>query len=222
MIAPDYDSFMAIRFQCASCAQPIEVDDEWAGKLVACPYCRKTVVAPAASTLAEQAHVPTASAVGEFRALPPRVGPNGAGASAGDMATGAAAMEAPVTNVSAVIAFVLSTLVVILMLIVVLIEMAHPLELRELAEAFEKGGPDFSGKMTAFQQFMDKERASGIGWIIAITALQFAYLAAALAAIIFGIIGLARRPKRGLAIASLVISGGVLSLMCISLVAGFL
>lgn len=42
---------MAIRFQCPSCQQPIETDDEWGGKLVNCPYCRNTVTAPLQSTL---------------------------------------------------------------------------------------------------------------------------------------------------------------------------
>jgi hypothetical protein len=42
---------MAIQFQCPSCNQPIEVDDEWATKPVACPYCSKTVTAPESSTI---------------------------------------------------------------------------------------------------------------------------------------------------------------------------
>jgi hypothetical protein len=41
---------MAIQFQCPSCGQPIEIDDEWAGQEVSCPFCRKVVTAPANST----------------------------------------------------------------------------------------------------------------------------------------------------------------------------
>ncbi|MGQ9651572.1 MAG: DUF7560 family zinc ribbon protein [Phycisphaerae bacterium] len=41
---------MAIRFVCPSCRQPIEVDDEWAGQSVGCPYCRKVITAPAMSS----------------------------------------------------------------------------------------------------------------------------------------------------------------------------
>jgi len=41
---------MAIRFPCPSCEQPIEVDDDWGNQSVACPYCRRVVNAPAAST----------------------------------------------------------------------------------------------------------------------------------------------------------------------------
>lgn len=51
---------MAIQFQCPSCRQPIEIDEQWAAQPVACPYCKRVVTAPAQSTWpAEQ--VPTAS-----------------------------------------------------------------------------------------------------------------------------------------------------------------
>jgi len=49
---------MPIRFYCASCARPIEVDDEHAGKVAACPYCRQVVPVPPQST-----YVPTAQPV---------------------------------------------------------------------------------------------------------------------------------------------------------------
>jgi hypothetical protein len=46
---------MPIRFYCASCRRPIEVDDEHAGMVATCPYCRQVVPVPAQST-----YVPTA------------------------------------------------------------------------------------------------------------------------------------------------------------------
>ncbi|RJP40604.1 MAG: hypothetical protein C4547_02565 [Phycisphaerales bacterium] len=52
---------MAIRFSCPGCKQPLEVDDEWAGKLVACPFCRNTVTAPEESTLTADSDVPMAT-----------------------------------------------------------------------------------------------------------------------------------------------------------------
>jgi hypothetical protein len=52
---------MAIQFQCPSCTQPIEVDDELAAKPVACPYCGKTVTAPESSTIHVGAPSPMAS-----------------------------------------------------------------------------------------------------------------------------------------------------------------
>ncbi len=46
---------MSIQFECPSCSQPIEVDNEHAGQTAACPYCRKVVSIPTETTLAPQA-----------------------------------------------------------------------------------------------------------------------------------------------------------------------
>lgn len=42
---------MAIRFRCARCQQPIEVDDVLAGQLARCPFCESVVHVPAESAL---------------------------------------------------------------------------------------------------------------------------------------------------------------------------
>ncbi|MCA9250144.1 MAG: hypothetical protein KDA54_03340 [Phycisphaerales bacterium] len=42
---------MAIQFNCISCLKAIEVADEWANRLVECPYCGDTVTAPGFSQL---------------------------------------------------------------------------------------------------------------------------------------------------------------------------
>ena len=42
---------MAIQFNCPGCRQPVEVDDEWAGQHVACPFCQRVVTAPSESTI---------------------------------------------------------------------------------------------------------------------------------------------------------------------------
>lgn len=42
---------MAVQFSCPACRQPIEVDDDWAGQHVACPFCQRVVTAPTQSTL---------------------------------------------------------------------------------------------------------------------------------------------------------------------------
>jgi DNA-directed RNA polymerase subunit RPC12/RpoP len=41
---------MPIQFRCSGCGQPIEVDDEHAGKMAACPYCQRVVAVPQTST----------------------------------------------------------------------------------------------------------------------------------------------------------------------------
>ncbi len=68
---------MAIRFQCPSCRQPIEVDDAWREQSVACPYCRNVVTAPASSTW-PPGQVPVASPSRSAFAPPPPPGPAGA------------------------------------------------------------------------------------------------------------------------------------------------
>jgi len=42
---------MPIQFNCSGCGQAIEVDSEFAGRLVACPFCHATVEAPSESRL---------------------------------------------------------------------------------------------------------------------------------------------------------------------------
>lgn len=61
---------MSIQFACASCRQPIEVDDELANQAVTCPYCRNVVTAPATSLAAPPAPPPPASGVGLPSAAP--------------------------------------------------------------------------------------------------------------------------------------------------------
>lgn len=38
---------MPVQFHCSACSKPIEVDDEFAGQAVTCPYCRNVMHAPA-------------------------------------------------------------------------------------------------------------------------------------------------------------------------------
>ena len=50
--ASNIGSIMAIRFQCPSCHKPIEIEDAWAGRSVACCYCEQVLEAPHESTWA--------------------------------------------------------------------------------------------------------------------------------------------------------------------------
>ena len=52
---------MAIRFQCPSCHRPIEIEETWAGRSVACCYCDQVVEAPHESTWAPDEETPLAS-----------------------------------------------------------------------------------------------------------------------------------------------------------------
>lgn len=63
---------MAIQFQCPSCRQPIEIDDQWAAHPVACPYCQRVVTAPPQSTWPAD-EVPTAREAGSDDTRPSAV-----------------------------------------------------------------------------------------------------------------------------------------------------
>ncbi len=63
---------MPIRFICASCQQPLEIDDQWGGQSVACPYCNRVVTAPRSTTWAADQQIPVASpARGDLPPSPP-------------------------------------------------------------------------------------------------------------------------------------------------------
>lgn len=61
---------MAIQFPCPSCRQPIEVDDEWASSHVGCPYCHKTVLAPAVSEPVGGVSIPRGRPAGGYPSAP--------------------------------------------------------------------------------------------------------------------------------------------------------
>ncbi len=55
---------MSIQFCCTNCSQPIEVDEEHAGKTAACPYCRHMVTVPQQSTYNASAAIDARPAAG--------------------------------------------------------------------------------------------------------------------------------------------------------------
>ena len=95
---------MAIQFNCPGCRQPVEVDDEWAGEHVTCPFCQRVVTAPAESTITTLQND-----------LPPtarRLSPSGSG---DVIAAGAAAT--PRYNRLAVVGFGLSLAAILLLIL---------------------------------------------------------------------------------------------------------
>ncbi len=198
---------MAIRFRCSACAQPIEIDDEWASKTVACPYCRKTITAPFESTLTDLDRVPTATPmVRETSADSPEV------------ASAPAVSAAVGPNRLAVVALILALLSVALLLTAQMVLAAHPAELKELEEAMNAVAT-FTEKMDAQQNFFDTH-PEAISWMVVSFMGIFGSGTAGLAAIVCGVIGVRRIRRRGLAIAALVLSGLVLFLFCGGLALG--
>ncbi len=192
---------MAIRFQCAACSQPIEVDDEWAMRLVACPYCRRTVTAPRESFLPEVSEIPTAK-------------PSGSPAWAGQETV---ASEPPMyahrgpsmalrRNHIGTAAAVLAGLAIAFVVAFLLVTRPHQSELLELSRTMQTGG--FGQMMKAQQEMIDKNGGRLPSWMTMMILCELAGGMVWFAALICGLIGLRGvYDRRDKAIIALVICG---------------
>ena len=185
---------MAIRFQCAACGQPIEIDDEWALKAVACPYCRKTITAPAESTLADPTHIPVAVPL----ATSPRESANAFASPDGLIAP-------PDTrrNYCAVIALILAVAVFALVLISAAIMASHDSEMEGLVEA----GMNPTQQQEALSKLRADYGGSLPGWLVVSLVMAGSTCVFWPAAAICGVIGVFRQRQRRLAVVALVIAG---------------
>lgn len=193
---------MAIQFQCAFCKQPIEIDDEFASSAVGCPYCKKTVTAPAGSTLDTPPHIPTASAAGNPSPDAEAVG------------GGARATPAASPNTIAIVAFALACTVLVALFVTGAILSAHTLELKDLAEKLEGAGTDFKSQLDAMNAFLSDRGGVPPTWLIVAVFLQLATWMVWLAALVCALIGIRRIARRRFAVAALGICGGFLVLNC--------
>lgn len=180
---------MAIRFQCPSCTQPIEVDDVWAGKTVACPYCRRHVAAPLDSTLAPAAEVPYASPLGATA---------DAAAPVAD-----SQMEGRPANRIAAVALMLA--VVTLGFLTAWRILINPY-LPEI-ESARAGARDFSEIMQASNAVFLDENGVATPEAVLLFLCLLAGGAAWVAATVCGIVGATRAVRRKWAVAALVICG---------------
>jgi len=203
---------MAIRFQCGACSQPIEVDDEWAMRAVACPYCRKTITAPSESTLGDLSRIPMASpllAVGNAVALP----------------ASAPSSYAPPdsdANPLAVAAFILAAAMVILLLSGAMIVASHALDLEQLQKDLQpQPGAASGSQVRAVMEYIDTHGGQFPGWLVAVGVLQISAMAACAAAIVCGLLALRRTARRALAVIALVSCGCVVLLFCVNFATAF-
>lgn len=182
---------MTIRFQCGSCSQPIEIDDEWASKPVACPYCRKTVTAPIESTLGDPATIQTAVPVATQAA----VGSEGPAIPQG----------IPVVrsrkNTLAIVALVLSILSTSLFVATFGVAAAHSKEVEQLQSAMAEA-PTFAEQSKIMSEMLEAN-PEALPWLVMMTILPLGWMAANLAAVICAIIAVRRPVRRGLAVAAL-------------------
>ena len=186
---------MAIQFQCPACSQPIEIDPEWGGKAVVCPYCRKTVTAPRepaydgftrAPVARRAGDAPRFEAVSTAPAIPQHLQPSG-------------------RNLVAVWALVLSLSALACLITGSVILAMHPDETGFLMEMGEQGK-----SYTEINEAM-LEHFHGVppGWLVGFGMVMLAGLGCWAAGVVCGILGVRCQPRRKLAIAALVISGMV-------------
>jgi predicted nucleic acid-binding Zn ribbon protein len=197
---------MAIRFHCPACSQPIEVDDDWRNRTVACPYCRKTVTAPGESTLGDLAAIPTAT-------------PVGAGAGAPPIPYAPADVLARSTNPLGVVAIVLTGLTVAMFILASALAFNHSLELADLERELRSMGADAT-PMKAWTEYFQRVGGRLPGWLLAMSLFSFGAMLTCLAGLICGLLALRRRPRRTMAIMSVITCGGVLAWVVMGLITG--
>lgn len=172
--------------------------------MVACPFCRKTVTAPAESTLDDPAGVPMATPVATAHAAP----------------DGAPLMApAPSRNVLALIALIASGCVIVCFGAGTMIAISHSLEIADIAERLSDVEGEGS-QMGAMMDYMESQGGVMPAWLVTLTALQLAGLSACLVAIVCGLLGMRNPHRRSMAATALIISGGVVMLFCASAVSG--
>ena len=183
---------MAIQFPCPSCGQPIEIDSGWSGKVVECPYCRKTVTAPRESTYHPAPETPVArpaagttgfEAISEAPAVPQHLQPT----------------ERNLVAVWALV-FSLSSLACFITGIVILAP--HADELAPFAEMLNED----KSVSEVNRAFMEHWQGMVPGWMVGFTLVMLMALALWLVGVVCGILGLRRKPRKRFAIAALVVS----------------
>lgn len=194
---------MAIRFLCSNCQQPIEIDDEWASKSVACPFCRTTVSAPAATTWDEPPHVPEAVPAGSLAPL-----------------TGEAALaetgqaEPPSSKRLAVVAFALSCFTLGLLAAHVIYQRLHSEEFAAFSEELQRLMAETSSITDAVMAYTRAHGNSMPSWLIVLNLLGMTMMASCAASLVCGLIAVRRPSGRRLALTSLALSGLVPIVVC--------
>ncbi len=198
---------MAIRFHCTQCDKPIEIDDEWADKPVACPFCRATVTAPSTSTIVEEGDAGSFQATSDGSAddgsadefvSDPQLSPDSASSG----------------NTAAVVSLVLAVMVIALFIAVRVVVAQYAVELEAFGEDFEALANESSSMLDASMKYADSHGGQLPRWLLLIGLLQAGMLACAVIGGICGIIALRKQERRAMAACSLTVCGFAVLLMC--------
>lgn len=203
---------MVIRFHCASCSQPIEVDGEWALRTVACPYCRKTVTAPAESQIDDISRIPTAApavqaSVPDLANAPPL--------SRDPQFEAASAVGGGPHNGAAMAALILSCALLACTLSIVVILRAHADEMNAIQQQSERLIAQGKGVIESSQQpLLDQFGGQIPPWFLAVGGFYLMSFALWVAVLVCAIIGLRRLYRRHLAVTALAIAAIVPFFLC--------
>ena len=194
---------MVIRFHCASCSQPIEVDAEWALKAVSCPYCRKTVTAPVESQIDDLSRIPTAAPAVKT-GMPEEAGRTSL--SPDPQFDPAPVVGGAQRNGPAMAAFILACALLACALSIVVLFRAHSDEMHAIQQQTEKLLAQGKGVFESTQQpLLDQFGGQPPPWFLAASGLYLMSLAFWVSALVCAIIGLRRFYRRHLAIAAMAI-----------------
>ena len=183
------------------------MDDEWASRAVACPYCRKTITAPAESTIGDIAQIPMASplATGQTALDGPEL-PQTPATSYPDVSS----IGYP--NRIALVALILACVEVALLIAMQVIWQTNRLEGEELMKALTPA-TNLSQMLEAQSEFF-KSRGGVPRWMVAFVLLEVTAGLNWIALLVCGLIGVSRPQHRALAVAALAIAGLVPVFFC--------
>lgn len=198
-----YDSSMAIQFSCEACHQPIEVDEEWAGRPVRCPYCQSAVTAPDVSTL--EAPLPSSedgpSPTAEAGPMPCESAPG--------MAVPAWRPNPADSNPAAVTAMVLACLLILLSIATVALMWVYREDFRRFEEVYTRLVEDEGMSFFEAQRRAALEMNTGGGFppgMMFASLTQLSALGVWVATLIAAAVGLRRPQKRSMALGAIIIA----------------
>jgi hypothetical protein len=186
---------MAIQFSCVSCGQLIEIDDEWALRLVECPYCHDTVTAPSASSVRSGGEGSSAQ-----WATPSSAVEDGAGV---------AVEVAEPQNKMAIVALVLGGAAMGL-LVWMMVEVQRALVGRV--------GPETT--MPEFIEIYEEAIAAGEPWVQRLAWGSMGWFALWLSSLVCSIVAVARPGRRAMAVCALLLALAPASLFVLGMIAG--
>lgn len=190
---------MAIQFQCVACAKPIEIDDEWAGRLVECPYCHETITAPAFS----MSSTPASVRARELRPADPV--DSGGVVMRPPVAEAAVVHAAPQRNRLGVLALVVASVGVLL---------GGVACMGAAATMVQQLGPQLTPEQ--INTFMEEAMKTSAPWFVKFSLAATASFGLWVVGVVCGLIAVLREPRRA-AVAALVVSALPLVFMVIGL-----